>query len=54
MQKNIRNVSDIEQELEIVLTGEEFKPELEQEFEEARRSVSIKGFRKGHVPASMI
>jgi len=54
LQKNIRNVSDIEQELEIVLTGEEFKPELEQEFEEARRSVSIKGFRKGHVPASMI
>ena len=54
MQKNIRNVSDIEQVLEIVLTGEEFKQELEQEFEEARRSVSIKGFRKGHVPAGMI
>ena len=54
VQKNIRNVSDIEQVLEIVLTGDEFKSELEQEFEEARRSVSIKGFRKGHVPASMI
>jgi trigger factor len=54
LQKNIRNVSDIEQELEIVLTGEEFKPELEQELEEARRSVRIKGFRQGHVPASML
>lgn len=54
MQKNIRNVSEIEQELEIVLTGEEFKKELEQEYEEARRSVSIKGFRKGHVPMGMI
>lgn len=54
MQKNIRNVSDIEQELEIVLTGDEFKPELEQEFEEARRSVKLKGFRQGHVPASML
>jgi trigger factor len=54
LQKNIRNVSDIEQELEIVLTAEEFKPELEQEFEEARRSVKIKGFRQGHVPAGML
>jgi trigger factor len=54
LQKNIRNVSDIEQELEIILTAEEFKPELEQEFEEARRSVKIKGFRQGHVPAGMI
>lgn len=54
MQKNIRNVSEIEQELEIVLTGEEFKKELEQEYEEARRSVSIKGFRKGHVPMGML
>jgi trigger factor len=54
LQKNIRNVSDIEQVLEIVLTGEEFKPELEQEFEEARRSVKIKGFRQGHVPVGML
>ncbi|NTU67628.1 MAG: trigger factor [Chlorobiaceae bacterium] len=54
MQKNIRNVSDIEQVLEIVLTGDEFKTELEQEFEEARRSVRIKGFRQGHVPAGML
>ncbi len=54
LQKNIRNVSDIEQELEIILTAEEFKPELDQEFEEARRSVKIKGFRQGHVPAGML
>ena len=54
MQQNIRNVSDIEQVLEIVLTGDEFKKELEQEFEEARRNVKLKGFRQGHVPTGMI
>ncbi|NTU57352.1 MAG: trigger factor [Chlorobiaceae bacterium] len=54
MQKNIRNVSDTEQELEIILTAEEFTPELDLELEEARRSVKIKGFRQGHVPAGML
>lgn len=54
MQHNIRNVSETEQELEIILSAEEFKQELEQELEEARRSVKIKGFRQGHVPAGMI
>jgi len=54
LQKNIRNVSETEQELEIILTAEEFKPELDLELEEARRSVKIKGFRPGHVPAGML
>ncbi len=54
MQKNIRNVSETEQELEIILTAEEFNPELDLELEEARRSVKIKGFRQGHVPPGML
>lgn len=54
MQKNITNVSDTEQQLEIILTAEEYQPEYDQQLEEARRSVNIKGFRQGHVPVGML
>jgi trigger factor len=54
LQKNIRNVSETEQELEIILTAEEYGKEIEQELEEARKTVRVKGFRPGHVPAGMI
>lgn len=54
MQKNITNVSEIAQELEIILTADEFQPEYDQQLEEARKSVKIKGFRQGHVPAGML
>ncbi|MFZ4524540.1 MAG: trigger factor [Chlorobium sp.] len=54
MQKNIKNVSETEQVLEIILSPEEFGAEYKQELEEARRSVQIKGFRKGHAPESLI
>ncbi len=54
MQKNIKNVSETEQELEIILSAEEFGTEYNQELEEAKRSIQIKGFRKGHAPASLI
>ena len=54
MQKNIKNVNETEQELEIILSAEEFGTEYNQELEEAKRSIQIKGFRKGHAPASLI
>jgi trigger factor len=54
LQKNITNVSEIAQELEIILTADEFQPEYDQQLEEARKSVKIKGFRQGHVPAGML
>ncbi|MBL6957226.1 MAG: trigger factor [Chlorobium phaeobacteroides] len=54
MQKNINNVSDTEQKLEITLSAEEFTPEIDLEVENARKTIQIKGFRKGHVPAGMI
>jgi len=54
LQKNITNVSETEQKLEIILTAEEYQPEYDLELEEARRSVKIKGFRQGHVPVGMI
>jgi len=54
LQKNIKNVSETEQVLEIILSPEEFGAEYKQELEEARRSVQIKGFRKGHAPEGLI
>jgi trigger factor len=54
LQKNIKNVSETEQELEIILSAEEFGTEYNQELEEAKRNIQIKGFRKGHAPASLI
>ncbi|MBM3422228.1 MAG: trigger factor family protein, partial [Chlorobi bacterium] len=54
MQKNITKISDTEQQLEIILAAEEFGTEYDQELEEAKRTVQIKGFRKGHVPAGML
>ncbi|EAT59048.1 trigger factor [Chlorobium ferrooxidans] len=54
MQKNIKNVSETEQEVEIILSAEEFGADYNQELEEAKRTIQIKGFRKGHAPASLI
>ena len=54
MQKNIKNVSETEQVLEIILSPEEFGAEYNKELDEAKRNVQIKGFRKGHAPAGLI
>jgi len=54
LQKNINNVSETEQKLEIILTPEEFRPELDREIENTRQNIQIKGFRKGRVPAGMV
>jgi len=54
LQKNIKNVSETEQVLEIILSREEFGAEYNQELEEAKRNIQIKGFRKGHAPEGLI
>jgi trigger factor len=54
LQKIISNISETEQILEITLTAEEFGAEYNQELEEARKSIQIKGFRKGHAPVSLV
>ncbi len=54
MQKNIKNVSETEQELEIILSAEEFGAEYNQELDEAKRNIQVKGFRKGHAPVGLI
>jgi trigger factor len=54
LQKIIKNISETEQEMELILSTEEFGTEYNQELEEAKRNVQIKGFRKGHAPESLI
>ncbi|ARM31531.1 trigger factor [Prosthecochloris sp. HL-130-GSB] len=54
MQHTIKNVSETEQQLEIVLSAEEFNPEVEKEIQDARKNIQIKGFRKGHAPTGLI
>ncbi|ABB23160.1 trigger factor [Pelodictyon luteolum DSM 273] len=54
LQKNIKNISETEQELEIIFTSDEFANDYEQELEEAKKTVQLKGFRKGHAPAGLI
>ncbi len=54
MQKIIKNINETEQNLEIILSAEEFGSEYNQELEEARRNVQIKGFRKGHAPIGLV
>ncbi len=54
MQHTIKNVSETEQQLEIILSAEEFNPEVELEIQDAKKNIQIKGFRKGHVPVGLI
>ncbi len=54
MQKNITNSSETDQKLEIILSAEEFMPEIDREIESARKNIQLKGFRKGHAPVGMI
>jgi trigger factor len=54
LQQNIKNISETEQELEIIFSAEEFAPEYAKELDEAKKSIQIKGFRKGHAPLSLI
>lgn len=54
MQKTITTLSPTEQELEIILSAEEFGPEYNKELDEAKRTVHIKGFRKGHAPMGLL
>jgi len=54
LQQNIKNISETEQELEIIFSAEEFAPEYDKELTEAKKSIQIKGFRKGHAPLSLI
>ncbi len=54
MEVKVNVVSDSEHEVEVNLTYEEIKSEIEKAYKEERKTISIPGFRKGKVPIHMI
>jgi len=54
LQQNIKNISETEQELEIIFSAEEFAPEYAKELDEAKKSIQIKGLPQGTRPLSLI
>jgi len=51
---SFNTLSEVQQEVEIQLTGEELQPHFEEAYEKFRPKVELKGFRKGKVPLAMI
>lgn len=54
METKINILSDSEHELEVNLTYEEIKPEIDKAYKEESKKIEIPGFRKGKVPSSML
>ena len=54
MQTTIKQITPVEYELEIDSTAEELAPQLDIRLREQRAGISLKGFRKGKVPISII
>jgi trigger factor len=54
MESTIRQNSSIKHELDVTLTREELEPYFTTVFKEAQKNVSMKGYRKGHVPLTLI
>ena len=54
MESTIRQNSSIKHELDVTLTKDELEPYFNAVFKEAQKNVSMKGYRKGHVPLTLI
>ncbi|AFN75505.1 trigger factor [Melioribacter roseus P3M-2] len=54
MDFKVNQLSDSLQELEVNLSYDEIKPEIEKAYEEERKHIAIDGFRKGKAPLSII
>jgi len=50
----VNQLAESQQEVEVNLTYQEILPEIEQEYLEERKSITIDGFRKGKAPMGMI
>lgn len=51
---NIKNLSDSEKEIEIVISREELEPHFQKAYREYQKKVELPGFRKGKVPLEKI
>jgi len=54
LEYNIIEISEIEKEVEFLVSKEELNPYLDEELEKLRKDVTIKGYRKGRVPKNII
>ncbi len=54
MEKKINELAKTEHELEITLTYDEIKPEIEDAYKKERKKISLDGFRKGKAPMHII
>ena len=54
METKVNIISDSEHEVEVKLSYEEIKPEIEEAYKKESKSISMPGFRKGKVPMHMI
>ena len=54
MEKKVNEIAKHEHELEITLTYDEIKPEIEEAYNKERKKISIDGFRKGKAPLHVI
>ena len=50
----VKALEGLYRELEVQIPSDRFKQELEKEFEEVRRKVTLKGFRRGKAPMNVI
>lgn len=54
MDVKVNDITQIEQEIEVTLTYDEIKPEIEDAYKKERQSITIDGFRKGKAPLPII
>lgn len=54
METKVNIISDSEHEVEVNLSYEEIKPEIEEAYKKESKSISMPGFRKGKVPMHMV
>ncbi|QIP14451.1 trigger factor [Spirosoma aureum] len=54
MDITLEKASDTNASLKIVLTPADYKPEVDKKLKDYGRKVQLKGFRPGHVPASLV
>lgn len=54
MEKKVNEIEKHEHELDVTLTYDEIKPEIEAAYKKERKKISIDGFRKGKAPLHII
>lgn len=54
MNISYNSLSDLHGELIVDLAKTDFEPKIKEEFKKVRKTASVKGFRAGHVPESML